>query len=311
MNALRILPSNHGKLNLFCVAILLTLLPAHILSATPGAERWSAELQDAEPYESPFITIFHYGEKKVCFMASKHDPRRDSPTSRTITAVIQECEPEVLLLEGLPNWIGASHREDFVREAENCEQDPGAYQCGELHWAIADVSDAKTAILGAEPVLVEEMKFIVEQSNGTIGLEDFVGYEVSRLIIQAKRQEDFRIEDIPDMVVNMLEYVRSVLPDAEQFDEASYRKWLEEEVGLSYSELDNESYAPGNEEGSNLLQQMSYHSMLTRDHFMLERIRELLTDADSIFVMYGASHLATVRKALTYGSTRVVNKKYE
>ena len=61
----------------------------------------------------------------------------------------------------------------------------------------------------------------------------------------------------------------------------------------------------------NLLQQMSHHSMLTRDHFMLERIRELLKDADSIFVMYGSSHLATVRKALTHGSTRVVNKKYE
>ena len=101
------------------------------------------------------------------------------------------------------------------------------------------------------------------------------------------------------------------LPGTEQFDEASYRKWLGDEVGLSYSELDNESYAPGNEEGSNPLQRMSYHSMLTRDHFMLQRIRELLRDADSIFVMYGASHLATVRKALTYGSTRVVNKKYE
>lgn len=299
------------RLNFFRVAVLLALISANSLSATPAAERWSAELQEAEPYKSPFVTIFHYGEKKVCFMASKHDPRRDSPTSRTIAAVIQECEPEVLLLEGLPEWIGASEREDFVREAENCEQDPSAYQCGELHWAIAEVSDAKTAILGAEPVLSQEMKFMVEQSNGAIGLEDFVGYEISRFIIQAKRQEDFRIEDVPDTLVNILEYVQSVLPDTEQYDEAGYRKWLEDEVGLSYSELDNDSYAPGNEEGSNLLQQMSYHSMLTRDHFMLKRIRELLKDADSIFVMYGSSHLATVRKALTHGSTRVVNKKYE
>ena len=301
----------NAKLNFFSVLILLALLPASSLASTPGAERWTAELQENEPYESPFVTIFHYGEKKLCFMASKHDPQRDSPTGRTIAAVIEECEPEVLLLEGLPNWIGASEREDFVRESENCEQDPSAYQCGELHWAIAEVSDAKTAILGAEPVLAEEMKFIVEQSNGTIGPEDFVGYEISRFIIQAKRQEDFRVEDVPDIVVEMLEYVRSVLPGTEQYDEASYRKWLEDEVGLSYSELDNESYAPGNEEGSNLLQQISFHSMLTRDHFMLERIRQLLKDADSIFVMYGSSHLATVRKALTHGSTRVVNKKYE
>ena len=80
---------------------------------------------------------------------------------------------------------------------------------------------------------------------------------------------------------------------------------------LSYSELENSSYAPGNEEGSNLLQQMSYHSMLTRDHFAFERIQELLKQADSIFVMYGSSHLATLRRALTAGSTHVVNKKYE
>ena len=86
---------------------------------------------------------------------------------------------------------------------------------------------------------------------------------------------------------------------------------MDEEVGLSYSELDNSSYAPSNEEGSNLLQQMSYHSMLTRDHFFFERIQELLKDVDSIFVMYGSSHLPTLRKALTEGSTRVVNKKYE
>ena len=44
---------------------------------------------------------------------------------------------------------------------------------------------------------------------------------------------------------------------------------------------------------------------------MLEGIQELLKDADSIFVMYVSSHLATVRKALTYGSPRAVNKKYE
>ena len=302
---------NLWKLNLSGVAILLICAPDLALDATPSIDRWSPELQEAEPFESPFVTIFHYGEKRVCFVSSKHDPRPDSPTSRTIAAVIKECEPEILILEGLPNIISESDREYFVRDAENCEQNPDSYDCGELHWAIAEVKDAKTAIVGAEPVITEEMEFIVEQSNGTLGLEDFVGYEISRLIIQAKRQEDFRIEDVPDLVVNHLEYLRSVLPETEQYDEASYRIWLEGEVGLSYSELENSSYAPGNEEGSNLLQIMSYHSMLTRDHFAFERIQELLKDADSIFVMYGSSHLATLRRALTENSTHVVNKKYE
>ncbi len=225
--------------------------------------------------------------------------------------VIKECEPDLLILEGLPAYISESDREWFVREAEKCEENPTGWQCGELYWAIAEVKDLQVAILGAEPGPEGEMKFIAEQSNGKFGLEDFIGYDISRAIILAKRKEDFRLADIPGIVAENLEYLRLFLSGFEQYDEASYRKWLEDEVGLSYSELENESYAPGNEEGSNLLQQMSYHSMLTRDHFMLERIRELLTDADSIFVMYGASHLATVRKALTYGSTRVVNKKYE
>ena len=302
---------NLWKLNLTGVAMLLAFAPVFALAASPGVDRWSVELQEAEPFESPFVTIFHYGEKRVCFVSSKHDPRRNSPTSRTIAAVIKECEPEILILEGLPNIIGESDREYFVREAEKCEQNPDSYECGELHWAIAEVKDAITAIVGAEPVTVEAMEFIVEQSNGTLGLEDFVGYEISRLIIQAKRQEDFRIEDVPELVVNHLEYLRSVLPETEQYDEAGYRRWLEDEVGLSYSELENSSYAPGNEEGSNLLQIMSYHSMLTRDHFAFERIQELLKEADSIFVMYGSSHLATLRRALAENSTHVVNKKYE
>lgn len=298
-------------MNPACLAILLTLFPVISSASASHIDRWSPELQDAEPFESPFVTIFHYGEKRVCFVSSKHDPRRDSPTSRTIAAVIKKCEPEILILEGLPNIISESDREYFVREAENCEQNPESYECGELHWAIAEVKDTKTAIVGAEPVTMEEMEFIVEQSNGTLGLEDFVGYEISRLIIQAKRQQDFRIEDVPDLVVNHLEYLRSILPETEQYDEASYRRWLEGEVGLTYLELENDSYAPGNEEGSNLLQIMSYHSMLTRDHFAFQRIQELLKEADSIFVMYGSSHLATLRRALTEGSTGVINKKYE
>ena len=301
----------HGKLNSLCVLILLALFLAHPPASASGVERWSPELGEKEPFESPFVTFFYYGEKKICFVASKHDPRRDSATSRTIGAVIKECEPDVLILEGLPKWIRASDREDFVREAENCEQNPGSYQCGELHWAIAEVKDLRVAILGAEPGLEEEMKFIAEQSNGTIGLEDFVGYEISRLIIQAKRMEDFRLEDVPGIVADHLEYLPFELPETEQYDEATYMRWLEDEVGLSYAELENASYAPGNEEGSNLLQLMSYHSMLTRDHFLFERIQELLKDVDSIFVMYGSSHLATLRKALTEGSTRVVNKKVE
>ena len=301
----------HGKRNSFSILILLTLFLAYSASSSPSIERWSPELQDKEPFESPFVTFFYYAEKQLCFVASKHDPRRDSPTSRTIGAVIQECEPDVLILEGLPNYISASDREGFVREAENCEDNPTSHQCSELYWAIAEVKDAQTAILGAEPGLEEEMKFISEQSNGKVGLEDFVGYEISRLIIQARRLEDFRLEEVPGIVADHLEYLRLVLPDVGQTDEASYRRWLDEEVGLSYSELDNSSYAPSNEEGSNLLQQMSYHSMLTRDHFLFERIQELLKDVDSIFVMYGSSHLPTLRKALTEGSTRVVNKKYE
>lgn len=301
----------HGKRNSFSILILSTLFLAYSASSSPSIERWSPELQDKEPFQSPFVTFFYYAEKQLCFVASKHDPRRDSPTSRTIGAVIQECEPDVLILEGLPNYISASDREGFVREAEECEQNPASYQCGELHWAIAEVKDSHVGIVGAEPGLEEEMKFIAEQSNGKLGFEDFVGYEISRLIIQAKRLEDFRLEDVPGIVADHLEYLRLVLPDVGQYDEASYRGWLDEEVGLSYSELENSSYAPSIEEGSNLLQQMSYHSMLTRDHFLLERIQELLKDVDSIFVMYGSSHLPTLRKALSEGSTRVINKKYE
>ena len=294
-----------------CVAILLMLFPAISSASASNIDRWSAELQEKEPLESPFVTIFHYGEKKVCFVASKHDPRRDSPTTRTIAAVINECEPEILILEGLPSYISESDREGFVREAENCEENPTFHQCGELYWAISEVKDVQTAITGAEPGLEDEMNFIAEQSHGELGLEDFVGYDISRSIIQAKRQEDFRLEDVSGIVAENLECLRMFLPGIEQYDEASYRRWLEDEVGLSYSELENSSYAPGNDEGSNLLQIMSYHSMLTRDHFAFERIQELLKEADSIFVMYGSSHLATLRRALTEGSTRVVNKKYE
>ena len=301
----------HAKLNSLCVLILLALFLAHSPASAAGVERWSPELGEKEPFESPFVTFFYYGDKQLCFMASNHDPRRDSPNSRTIGAVIKECEPDVLILEGLPTYISASDRDGFVREAEKCEDNPTSHQCSELYWAIAEVKDAQTAILGAEPGLEEEMKFIAEQSNSKVGLEDYVGYDISRAIIQAKRLEDFRLEDVPEIIADNLEYLRLFLPGIEQYDEASYRRWLEDEVGLSYAELDNASYTPGNEEGSNLLQLMSYHSMLTRDHFLYERIQELLKVADSIFVMYGASHLATLRKALTENSTRVANKKYE
>ena len=275
----------HGKRNSFSILILLTLFLAYSASSSPSIERWSPELQDKEPFESPFVTFFYYAEKQLCFVASKHDPRRDSPTSRTIGAVIQECEPDVLILEGLPNYISASDREGFVREAEKCEDNPTSHQCSELYWAIAEVKDAQTAILGAEPGLEEEMKFISEQSNGKVGLEDYVGYDIARAIIQAKRLEDFRLEDVSEIIADNLEYLRLFLPGIEQYDEASYRRWLEDEVGLSYSELDNSSYAPSNEEGSNLLQQMSYHSMLTRDHFLFERIQELSRWTDTVHAL--------------------------
>lgn len=297
--------------NLFGVAIFMTLLPVYLLSASPSVDRWTPELQNQEPFEPPFVTFFHYGAKKLCFMASRHDPRRDSPTFRTIQAVIQECEPEILILEGLPNGVHENDRAGFVREAENCEENPTIHQCGELHWAIAEVKNEQTAITGAEPGLEDEMDFIAEQSKGELAFEDFVGYHISRSVIQAKRKEGFRLEDIPGVVAENLEYLRMFLQDIEQYDEASYRRWLEDEVGLSYSELESSSHAPDNEEGSNLLQKMSYHSMLTRDHFALERIQELLKEADSIFVMYGSSHLATLRRALTENSTQVVNRKYE
>ena len=60
------------------------------------------------------------------------------------------------------------------------------------------------------------MKFIAKQSNGKLGFEDFVGYEISRLIIQARRLEDFRLEEVPGIVADHLEYLRLVLPDVGQ-----------------------------------------------------------------------------------------------
>ena len=303
---------NRPELSLLSILILLASAPACSLSAHPNIDRWSVELQDKEPFEPPFVTIFRYGEKKLCFLASKHDPKRESSTFRTIAAAIKECEPEILILEGLPHDIIESDRAGLVREAEICEEAPDSLECGELHWTIAAVKDAKVAVLGAEPSLVEEMRFIAEQSNAAIGLEDFVGYDISRSIIQAKRQKDFRIEDVPGIVANHLEYLFSILPEiGRDFDEASYRRWLEDEVGNTYSELENYSYMPSNEKGSNLLQIASYHSMLARDHFAFERIQQLLKRADRILVIYGSSHLATLRRALTEGSTGIVNKKYE
>ena len=297
--------------SIFILSLLTVCLGQAPAASASSVESWSQALQDAEPFEPPFVTFFFIDDKKLCFVASNHDIRRDSLNARTIGAAIRECEPQALMLEGLPNWIGAGDREDFVLEANDCERNPGSYRCGELYWAITEVKDAKVALLGAEPMPEEEMQFIFEQSNGAIGFEDFIGYEISRMIIQAKRQDGFRVQDVPGIVAGQLEYLQWTLSGLEQYDDTSYRRWLEDEVGLSYAELDNASFTPSIAEGSNLLQQMSHHSMLGRDHFALERIRELLTDYDSVFVMYGASHLATLRKALTEGSTRVANKKYD
>ena len=119
------------------------------------------------------------------------------------------------MLEGLPNWIGAGDREDFVLEANDCERNPGSYRCGELYWAITEVKDAKVALLGAEPMPEEEMQFIFEQSNGAIGFEDFIGYEISRMIIQAKRQDGFRVQDVPGIVAGQLEYLQWTLSGLE------------------------------------------------------------------------------------------------
>ena len=158
-------------------------------SSAPQVQVWTPALQQAEPYRAPFVSCFDRSTvSRLCFVASSHDGSPSSINVRTIKSAFERLSPEIVIVEGIPARLSPAFRSAFNSHVQYCADHPTFEKCTEVLRVSVLAQQAGIPVQGGEPTDQQEFQTIRTRSHGAYGPRDYLYLELSRAVIQAKRQ---------------------------------------------------------------------------------------------------------------------------
>jgi hypothetical protein len=263
---------------------------------------YNFDLERQRPSKSPYVEIFKNGDYELYFVASEHfsskrvDRAIDHPTFKTIAKVFSIFKPKGAILEGINTGDELSPRLQITHSIK-CQAKNFKNDCAESDFTILKSQTYGTQFISGEPTH-EEIKNELLRKGRT--LDDILGFYLVRQIPEMKRQKDFSSRHfIETSQEKLLRYKRAMKADI-NFEISDFRTWYRDKVKLplNYLDVDTNDVAPNSSPSATFLQQISNQIGKIRDEHLLLRIEKMINMYKHILVVYGGSHLLTLKPAL-------------
>lgn len=257
----------------------------------------------ADPFIAPYLTRFVYDDSELMFVASDHSHTPGSPNLKTIASAFSLFKPTILIVEGYETRLGYSHP-GVIAQTELCNDAIGTSGCSEIDFAIGEALSSNTPFIGAEPSPADEFEYMVNASSEQYSLEDYVGLQVARTLVQLARGSGAEDDVIKQNLEHLFSYLQKATPELQTFTRQRYLDWCAAKLirsdCLSFHE---EDLVPRVSSETNIIQEMSYHSLGARDHSLLEVINTQRNKGEPrILIVFGSSHLSVLRGELSKGA---------
>jgi len=263
---------------------------------------YTFELEDRKHLESPYVAKFEKDGKLLLYVASEHISIQkypnllEHPTLRTVAALFQEYNPQVVVVEGIDTGAELSPPR-ILKKADECKI--SKYKaCGESFFAINEARRTGAAYISGEPKDKSIKDDIVKEGYTP---SDLLGFYMVRQIPQYKRQGEFSRAGFADIAEKQLLRFRQQIGTTEQFGFKEFETWYSKNMSQpkSYLDITNNDPAPHGGKNATYVQKISNKVSLIRDRNIVQTIARMLESNSRVLVLYGGSHLITQEPALT------------
>jgi hypothetical protein len=253
---------------------------------------WSQSLEGEYPQYKSVIAHYANGPYELFYLAARHTNSMDSDTMRLVQRLFATEHFNVLLIESIPHSSSESPKW-FVDEAKKGITETFV-SGGESALAVTLAAQKQIPFFAGEPDHQEIYRDLKSQTYTDL---DILGFYVVRQIPQWVREQRNRknllAREVPPFLKNYCKMFSTQGCPAFETLLTWYRDKMGRELSLDISNEDSAPLA----EGLLITQKMSARVGVLRDRFTLGIIQKLLAKYKKIAVVYGASHLITLRRS--------------
>ena len=256
---------------------------------------WTKEKENEAVNSLPFTAIFDDKQTKLYFIASLHQNSVDSLTFKLINKAFQECDPQILIIEGLEREKGYSYQRfvDIVNKSKNIEN------LGEPFYAVSLAQKRNIPFVGAEPT----DKFILSQLfQYGYTVNDFVGFIVVRQIPEWKRRNELKGNNFNSLFNELLTITAKNLSVNRKtlFLKNEFITWFKKKLNTNFdiNKIDTNLCAPYSDKDAIYTQKINFVINKIRNIYISQVIADNLNKYNRVLVVYGGSHYFQLKEIL-------------
>jgi hypothetical protein len=252
----------------------------------------SAQAAGVPDHDAPYLAVYRRGGRLLAFVAARHEVGVTSPTHTAVRKALDIYAPRAVIAEGFPTALGPSP-DSILRAA----QDGSSWGLGESGYAVRLAHASGAPFWGGEPTDREVNEALLAEGWSA---DDVLGDEVLRMLPQTLRAGEISGAADPRLdrlIVAWSERVREGLNGAAPMDRAQLEAWYASMFGVAFEtdSLFSDRHRP---DRSGRFSRLVERQGVLRNNHLFGVIRDRLATDRTVLVVYGASHLFTLWRAL-------------
>ena len=250
-------------------------------------KEWNTNLAQSSP-QGPNLATFTKDNKSLYFLGARHEYGLNSATFINIKKIIEEFNPQVIIVEGIPD-LTDEKKERINKLAYQCAQD-NFKTCGEDLFAIYLSLKNHIYWQSGEPKEAKLQEQLVLSGYPKKDIAFFYLVRQIRELINEKSLNELNFDLVAN---NYLQEKAKYAGLPAELNAHGFKKWYEEKMHKPFilSDIDSETTAPLVEPDASYLHRISAKIGLIRDQNLAQSIAEMLNKHQRVMVVYGHSHL--------------------
>lgn len=295
--------------------LFVSLLASFTATCVAHAANLSARIDPFEdglearrfPRTKPFVAIYGQNGKKLGFVAAVHSVDPTGPTFGSVQRAFAHLSPKLVIIEGFPTALGRNPERIMQMALKTDAESADSWARGEGGFAAASALRAVVPFEGGEPTDKELLAGLTARG---FRARDVLFTEMMKVLAE---DADAKLFTEPhgqafesafgDWAISLSRSFEQPRPSTDEF-----QLWYFQTFGLSL-QSDKRWKERADPVAIGLSARIAREQSLLRDNHLYQLILKRLDQESSVVVVFGASHLASLWRALqaSLGSPKLLS----
>jgi hypothetical protein len=248
------------------------------------------------PRAKPFVAVYGQDGKKLGFVAAVHSVDPASPTFGMVQAAFAHLSPKLVIIEGFPTAFGLNPDRIMQMVLKADAKGADTWARGEGGFAAASALRASVPFEGGDPT---DKELLADLMARGFPARDVMFTEMLKVLAEEARAKLFPAPHGKAFESAFVDWAKSLSHSFGQPQPSTddFRTWYLQTFGLSLH-FDEQWTEQADPVGTGLSARIAREQSLLRDNHLYQLMIRRLDTESSVVVVFGASHLASLWRAL-------------